>query len=592
MIPAEYHRIVIGITLLALVVSLFRRGNRAGLSFFIAAMVLVVSGVITTDDFLRGFGNRQIAIIFVLIFISGALRDHFNLLKLLDRPFRSAKTSRGMLLRMTGIVAFFSSLLNNTPVVALMIPYVTDWSKRNGVNPSKLLIPLSYAAILGGMITLIGTSTNLVLNGFLEQNGAPLFGFFDFLVPGVLVTVFGILFLYFFGQKLLPERQDVIDQLSDPSREYVVETRVSVGSSLVGKSVQGANLRNLEGVFLIEVVRDERVITPVSPEEIIEEGDALLFVGDTTTIMSLVNAQNGLELSKHTEFDPAEGRKIIEAVVPANSSLIGFTVKHVNFRERYQAGILAIHRNGERVSGKIGEITLMAGDLLLLSTGKSFASNQFRYNNLYIVNQVKSPITKATPPKRVFFGVVLAVAIAGFAGNLSLFMASLILLAALLVLGFVNVDGMKKEMDVKLLLILVSALAIGQAIIQSGTAEWMAGGINMAFSGGGPIAISLALFALTLFLTSFITNAAAISIVFPLAFALGSDMGANAEGFYLTIAFAASCAFLTPMGYQTNLMVLGPGGYRMKDFARIGVPMTLLYALVSLTFVWIKYGWI
>lgn len=171
-------------------------------------------------------------------------------------------------------------------------------------------------------------------------------------------------------------------------------------------------------------------------------------------------------------------------------------------------------------------------------------------------------------------------------------MASLILLAALLVLGFVNVDGMKKEMDVKLLLILVSALAIGQAIIQSGTAEWMAAGFNTAFSGGGPIAISLALFALTLFLTSFITNAAAISIVFPLAYALGSDMGANAEGFYLTIAFAASCAFLTPVGYQTNLMVLGPGGYRMKDFARIGVPMTLLYALISLTFVWIKYGWI
>lgn len=175
----------------------------------------------------------------------------------------------------------------------------------------------------------------------------------------------------------MPDRQDVMDQLTDPSREYVVETRVSAGSTLIGKSVQEANLRNLEGVFLIEVVRDGRVITPVSPEEIMEEGDALLFVGDTSTIMMLVNAQNGLELSKHTEFDPAEGRKIIEAVVPANSSLIGFTVKHVNFRERYQAGILAIHRNGERVSGKIGEITLLAGDLLLLSTGKVFQTINF-----------------------------------------------------------------------------------------------------------------------------------------------------------------------------------------------------------------------
>lgn len=592
MIPAEYHRIVIGVTLLALVISLFRQGNRAGLSFFLAAMVLVVSGVITTDDFLRGFGNRQIAIIFVLIFISGALRDHFNLLQLLDRPFRSVKTSRAMMLRMTGIVALFSSVLNNTPVVAIMIPYITDWCKKKGINPSKLLIPLSYAAIMGGMITLIGTSTNLVLNGFLEQNGEPLFGFFDFLIPGLLVTVFGILFLYFFGQKLLPERQDVIDQLGDPSREYVVETKLKAGSELIGKTVQGADLRNLEGIFLIEIVRAGEVIAPVSPEEVLHEGDSLLFVGDTATIMTLVNAQNGLELSKHTEFDPAEGRKIIEAVVPANSSLIGFTVKHVNFRERYQAGILAIHRNGERVSGKIGEITLMAGDLLLLSTGKSFANNQFRYNNLYIVNQVKSPITKSSPPKRVFFGVLLAVVVAGISGYFTLFMASLVLLAALLVLGFVNVDGMKKEMDVKLLLILVSALAIGQGIIASGTAEWLAGVFNQVFAGGGPLVLSLALFVLTLLLTSFITNAAAISIVFPLAYALGSSLPNGAEGFYLTIAFAASCAFLTPMGYQTNLMVMGPGGYRVKDFMRIGLPMTLIYAFISLTFVWIKYGWI
>ena len=592
MIPAEFHRIVIGVTLLALVISLFRQGNRAGLSFFLAAMVLVVSGVITTDDFLRGFGNRQIAIIFVLIFISGALRDHFNLLQLLDRPFRSVKTGRAMMLRMTGIVALFSSVLNNTPVVAIMIPYITDWCKKKGINPSKLLIPLSYAAIMGGMITLIGTSTNLVLNGFLEQNGEPLFGFFDFLIPGLLVTVFGILFLYFFGQKLLPERQDVIDQLGDPSREYVVETKLKAGSELIGKTVEGADLRNLEGIFLIEIVRAGEVIAPVSPEEVLHEGDSLLFVGDTATIMMLVNAQNGLELSKHTEFDPAEGRKIIEAVVPANSSLIGFTVKHVNFRERYQAGILAIHRNGERVSGKIGEITLMAGDLLLLSTGKSFANNQFRYNNLYIVNQVKSPITKSSPPKRVFFGVLLAVVVAGISGYFTLFMASLVLLAALLVLGFVNVDGMKKEMDVKLLLILVSALAIGQGIIASGTAEWLAGVFNQVFAGGGPLVLSIALFVLTLLLTSFITNAAAISIVFPLAYALGSSLPNGAEGFYLTIAFAASCAFLTPMGYQTNLMVMGPGGYRVKDFMRIGLPMTLIYAFISLTFVWIKYGWI
>ena len=593
MIPAEYHIYVVSLTLAGLIFALFRRGNRTALTLFIAVLILIVTGVLTTDQFLKGFGNRQIAIIFVLIFITGALRDHFNLLGLLDRPFRGARTQSGMLLRMTGIVALGSSFLNNTPVVALMIPYVSDWCKKRGIAPSQLLIPLSYSAILGGMITIIGTSTNLVLNGFLEQSGQPLFSFFDFLVPGLLVTIGGILFMLFAGPRLLPRREDVLDQLSDPTRDYVVETKVRSGSRLIGKSVQDAGLRNLSGVFLVEIVRDERVITPVEPEEVIEEGDSLLFVGETERVVDLTDGMPGLELSKHTDFEDAEGRNIIEAVIPANSSLIGSTVKQVNFRERYQAGILAIHRNGERVSGKIGEIRFQAGDLLLLSTGKSFARNEFRFNNLYIVKQIKNPSVKKAPPKRVFVGVVALVGIAGLFGYVNLFMATLIMLAALLVLGFVNVDGMKKEMDVKLLLILVSALALGRAMIESGAADALAGWIEGTLSGGGPIVISIVLFILTFVLTSFITNAAAVSIAFPIAYSLGLVAGPEvAVGYYMTIAFAASCAFLTPMGYQTNLMVMGPGGYQFKDFLRIGGPLSILYALISLTFVWIHYGWL
>lgn len=593
MIPAEYHIYVVSLTLAGLIFALFRRGNRTALTFFIAVLILIVTGVLTTDQFLKGFGNRQIAIIFVLIFITGALRDHFNLLGFLDRPFRGARTQRGMLLRMTGIVALGSSFLNNTPVVALMIPYVSDWCKKRGIAPSQLLIPLSYSAILGGMITIIGTSTNLVLNGFLEQSGQPLFSFFDFLIPGLLVTIGGILFMLIAGPRLLPRREDVLDQLSDPTRDYVVETKVRSGSRLIGKSVQDAGLRNLSGVFLVEIVRDERVITPVEPEEVIEEGDSLLFVGETERVVDLTDGMPGLELSKHTDFEDAEGRNIIEAVIPANSSLIGSTVKQVNFRERYQAGILAIHRNGERVSGKIGEIRFQAGDLLLLSTGKSFARNEFRFNNLYIVKQIKNPSVKKAPPKRVFVGVVALVGIAGLFGYVNLFMATLIMLAALLVLGFVNVDGMKKEMDVKLLLILVSALALGRAMIESGAADALADWIEGTLSGGGPIVISIVLFILTFVLTSFITNAAAVSIAFPIAYSLGLVAGPEvAVGYYMTIAFAASCAFLTPMGYQTNLMVMGPGGYQFKDFLRIGGPLSFLYALISLTFVWIHFGWL
>ena len=479
-----------------------------------------------------------------------------------------------------------------------MIPYITEWSKKRHINPSQLLIPLSYAAILGGMITLIGTSTNLVLNGFLEQNGEPLFNFFDFLIPGLLVTAGGMIYLVVAGPKLLPQRQDALDQLADPAREYVVETKVRPGSRLIGKSVQEAELRNLDGIFLIEIIRGDRVITPVAPDEVIRQGDSLMFVGEKNRIVELIDRSNGLELSRHTRFNPAEGRKIVEAVIPANSSLIGFTVKQVNFRERYQAGILAIHRNGERVSGKIGEIGLQAGDLLLLSTGRSFASNQFRFNNLYMVSQVKKPVLKKSPPRLVFMAVVALVAAAGAFDMVNLFMATLVILAALLLLGFVNMDGMKKEMDVKLLLILVSALALGKGVIRSGVADALAGFLGIFLADGGPIVISTALFLLTFILTSFITNAAAVSIVFPFAYALantGTDpasASAVTSGYYMVIAFAASCAFMTPMGYQTNLMVMGPGGYQFRDFLRVGAPLSFIYAVISLTFVWIRYGWI
>jgi len=565
--------------MLAVLLNMAREWIRPSLGFLLGGVILVLTGIIPGEILLEGFSNRQILTLFLLIWITAALRDQFDVMRKLDRFFASARSPRRFTLRMGLLVGGLSSVLNNTPIVALMIPYINNWGKRMGIHPSKLLIPLSFIAISGGMITLIGTSTNLVLNGFLEQNQLPLLGFGQFLVPGLMVTIAVLVFFITVGHRLLPDHPEPLESWAGNAREYLVETRVSETSRVIGKSIQDAGLRQLRGMFLLEIIRNQRVIAPVGPHEILESGDALVFVGQPDTIIDLVDADNGLDLNEQHHFELSEERALVEAVITANSDLAGQRVRESNFRERFGAGIVAIHRNGERLRGKIGEVRLQSGDLLLLSIGQSFRADQPRFKELYVVSELREDVPKKSGRIWWFCAGILAIILGAIGAQWDMFTAFSLALLWLLIIGFTRMGQLKKELDLDLLFLLIGALALSEGFIRSGLAHSMANALLQITALWGETGALVGLFLLTLMLTSFITNAAAVAISFPLAYSASIEGTLPAGLYFTTIAFAASCAFITPMSYQTNLMIYGPGGYKMSDFIRVGVPVTVVYAL-------------
>ncbi len=581
---------IVFLTLFLLTMGLFSNRIKPVVLFMSAVMVFLVSGLLRPVDFLQGFANQQVGTIVLLILISAGLRKNFNISLLFDGIFRAAHTTRSFLLSMMCFVSTTSAFINNTPMVAVMTPYVYDWGKKRNVAPSKLLIPLSYATMLGGMITLIGTSTNLVMQGFLEQHALPLLVYEDFLYLGLLVTVIGIAYILLAGPHLLPDNKDKLELFKESAREYIVETRISQGSGLDGKTVAEARLRSLKGVYLVDIIRDKKIISPVSPKERLLADDKLLFAGDTKKIVELVKNNKGLLLPKPNGSFIGNNLDITEVVIPVNSPLSGKVVKESDFRNGYDAAIVAIHRNGERLRGRIGDIRLQVGDLLLLTTGNNFHRQNDISKGLYVISKIQ----KAAPDNQLnsllFLAILSGTVLLIITGLLELFLGLLILFTALVTLRLFTIADLRKEMDYNLVAILVCALAIGNVMIGTGAAGSIAGALMGSLAPYGKVGLLVGLFSLTVLLTTFITNAAAVSIVFPIAYSLCTDMQVDGTPYYVAIAFAASCAFMTPIGYQTNLMVYGPGGYRFSDYFKIGLPLTIIYSVTCLIFITLRYN--
>jgi di/tricarboxylate transporter len=569
-----------------LIFALYREIFNPALTFFISTVALLLGDIITPAEILKGLSNQQIIIIFLLVLVTAGIRLIFGS-ELFIKLFNPRLSPRAFLLRLMVTVSSISAFLNNTPIVAFMIPYVKDWAKKTGNPASKFLIPLSFATILGGMITVIGTSTNLVLNGLIAEYKLPLLGFADFFYLGVTVSLVGWVYLYFIGYKLLPSNPNEIDTLREHLKEYIIETEIASGSRLIGKTVKDGGLRNLQDVFLVEIYRDEKTISPVSPDEVLEKDDILFFSGNTQSIYNLIKEDNGLSIPRDGS-EREEHFNFVDAVIPANSGLIGRRIKDSNFRERFNASIIAIHRDGKRVAGKVGETNLAGGDfLLLLASEKQAALDN---NDLFFLSVPKS--LNAKPKKWLKYlgfaaGLLL---ILGVVGVLPLFNASLIVLVALVFFGVLSIDEIRKELDLGLLMVLVCSLAVGIALEKSGTADWIANMLIQSVKAFGPVAVIASLFMVTIFLTALITNAAAVSIVFPIAMSMAEQMHLPYTPFFVAIGYAASGDFMTPIGYQTNLMVYGPGGYTFRDFLRVGTPLTILYAVICVSFIAYYYN--
>jgi len=585
--------IVVFVVLLFILVSLYKEILGATFTFVIAVSALGFFGILTPREILSGFANEQIFIIILLLLIGDIIRRTGFLEDMFDRIFRSAKTQRGFMGRMMLLIAGFSAFLNNTPLVAIMMPYVNTWSKKNGISPSKLLMPLSFAAILGGCATLIGTSTNLIVSGMaadqniVEDIGA--LNIFEFSYVGVPMIVLGLIFLYFFSDRLLPSKSDVMEDFSRNSREYLVEAQVRPNSPLVGKTIEEAGLRNLKGLFLVEIIRGDHRFKAVSPDVMLEEDDILLFAGDTNTIADMIKSKNGLTLPSVGMMHRKKKTEVVEIVISQNSSLIGKTVKEVRFRARYDAAVIAVHRNGEKISGKIGEIVLKPGDVLLVFTGEDFFNRTAHTKDFYFISKVRD-FQKVEGYKiaAVFGGLLLAILLSAF-HVISLFMGLVVIIIAAFALGLANPKELPKAIDYDLALIIVLSLALGVAMRKSGAAELVADMIVAGFLPFGKIGLLIGIYLITAFLGAYIGNKAAVALVFPISLTMSVNLDLPPMPFILVVSFAAAANFLTPIGYQTNLMVYGPGGYSFKDFFRLGLPLTVLYMIVTVVILSLIY---
>ncbi len=569
------------IILVIIFTSIYNEWLKPSVSFLLAVLIFTITGILGTEEVLAGFSNPAIIIIILLIVITAGLRKNFHLELLFDAIFKKSKTYRNFLIRLMTQVALLSSLINNTPVVALMTPYVFDYGHKNNIAPSKLLIPLSYATIMGGMLTLIGTSTTLVLNGFIIEAKIPELRFEDLLFIGFLVTISGISFIAFIGHKLLPNHMDTIQNFSRNQREYLIETLLNKKSPLINKSVIEAGLRNLQGVYLVEIQRRDKIISPVPPNEIIRMDDVLFFAGDTHNVMDIINTGKGLVLPKNVKDYHQDKIDVIEVVVANYSSIVGKTVKESRFRNRYDAAIIAIHRNGEKISGKIGEIEIKPSDVLLLYAGNDFYNRIELYRDLYVINKVRQI---AEPGRKKYYAlalILIGAVVLFITKGLTLFPSLLIIFAIMVGFSLITIQDIRRELDFNLIAILVLSLAIGQAMILSGAGTMVAEWMVSIFEPIGRTALLIGLIIITNILTALIGNVGAVSITFPIALGISQNLEVNGMPYFLGIAYAASAAFITPFSYQTNLLVYGPGGYNFKDFVRIGFPVTLLYLTIT-----------
>ncbi len=581
----QFDVVIVFIVIAFILVSLYKELLGAAFTFFIAAMVLGFFGVLTPKEILAGFANEQIAVILMLLLLGDAIRQISVIEIFFSRIFPRTSGYRGFLSRIMLWIGGFSAFLNNTPLVAVMMPYVHNWSKRNGISPSKLLLPLSYAAILGGCVTLIGTSTNLIVNGMvIEQTIFPEMEelhMFDFFWVGFPMLIIGFLYLFFFGYKLLPNRNTIVKDITETERKYLVEAVVRSSSKLVGKTIDESGLGNEKGLFLAEVVRGKYTFQVFDKEFVLEAGDLLRFGGESEDIANLLSDGSGLTLPTVGMMSKLKRADVVEIVISHNSSLISKEVREINFRGKYDSVLLAIHRNGERIKGKIEEVKLKAGDVILLLAGDNFMSRSQDDIDFYLISKVK----EVRKPERykvwtLFGGTLLAIFLAAV-NLIPLFMGLLVVLVVINILKVVSAKDLPKSIDYNLAVIIALSLALGTAMIKTGVADMIANLIISVLFPLGNLFILCGIYAITTVLAAYITNKAAVAIVFPISLTAAHTLGLNPLPFALVVSFAAAANFLTPIGYQTNLMVYGPGGYTFKDFFKIGWPLTIIYMIVT-----------
>lgn len=571
-------------------------------------LVLVAFRIIPLDEALNGFSNPSVIIIASLFVVGSGLRSTGGL-EIISRGLLGKPTAKTGLLRLLAPIAGLSAFMNNTPLVAFFIPIFVQLARRFRISPSRLLIPLSYAAILGGTCTLVGTSTNLVVDGILrkipaEQGGGAM-GMFELTPVGLVITVVGLAYLATIGKRLLPDRQDLIEYMETHPREYTVELLVRSACPLIGQSVRAAGLRDLPGLYLFRIERSGEVVAPVDPQEVIRMGDILSFSGVASTVVDLQRIR-GLDPIEHTTGSdsirsldagsldsleglapapvpaPRKGLQLCEAVVSHASPLVGQSIRELDFRTRYNASIIAVHRSGEKLQQKIGQIVVHAGDTLLIDADDDFVRRWRQSPDFILVSGVddSAPVAhdRTWIALLIFLGVVLGMSIVSEASVVVALAGAVAMLLCRCVTG---PDG-ARSIELSVLVLVAASLGLSKGLERSGAAEWLASGMLSACQGYGRVAVIATIYLLTMLLSELLSNNATAALMGSLAAATAHQTGMEVRPLLITVAIASSCAFATPIGYQTNLMVLNAGGYRFRDFVAVGLPLNIICFIISM----------
>lgn len=579
---AIFTLVIVGMMLIALAFEILA----PDIIVFSALGLLLLGDVLSPKEAFAGFSNPGMLTVGLLFIIAYAAQSSGILAFLADKVMGRSGGGHRSLVRMMVPVFGLSAFLNNTPIVAMFTPAIRDWAVKHRFSPSKFLIPLSYASIFGGVCTLIGTSTNLVVNGMLQQATQQGFGIFELAWVGLPCAVAGIAFMLIFGFRLLPERKDLAENLQNGAgREYFLEMKVQAGSPLTGKTVEEAGLRNLGQIYLAQIVRNGNLVAPVRPTDILQAGDQLFFTGHVDSILRLHNIP-GLVPGHEKEFcvalrNSGKGR-ILEAVVSRSSPMLGRTIKEGNFRARYDAAIMAVHRHGECLKENLGQIVLRPGDTLLLLAGDDFVKRWNYSREFYMVTKVVDIPNVSRRKSIISISVLTGMVVLSASGTLDILKAAILSAIILIVTKCLTVVEARRSIELNVLIIIAAALGISHALEKTGAAGYLAGYVIESVRSWGPMGLLAVVYLVTSLLTELITNNAAAALIFPIAMAVAGQQGLNPMPFAVAIAVAASASFATPIGYQTNLMVYGPGGYKFSDFLKLGIPLNLIFMTVAL----------
>lgn len=581
--------------LLAAMAGTILRGLAGADTVLLVGLALVMGLRVFSDKFpqapdaVAGFGSKAVVTIGVLFVVAEGLRQT-GAMAMVTRPLLGRPKSLPVAqARLMLPVAALSAFLNNTPIVAMLMPIVTDWCRRTGISPGKLFIPLSYAAIMGGSCSLIGTATNVFVAG--EYSAAlsdglvagQSLGMFSITCVGLPAAVAGFGYLVLTSKWLLPDRQGESD--TQDARQYTFEMVVDDDSPIDGQTIETAGLRQLPGCYLIGIERDGERRIAVAPDTTLHRRDVLIFAGEIESMLELSETKG---LSRATRDQAAKlppNLELIEVVLSDRSPLDGKSVKEGGFRSVYNAVVIAVHRGGERLDAKIGEIVLRAGDTLLLEADKQFVTRYRNRQDFYYLNALGAAERYRTGRAGVALGVLAAIVVLATTGVMELVTAALLGAGIMVISGCCTSYEARQSVNWRVLLMMGAAIGFGQAMYTTGVAAQAASGLIDLLPAGEPLYALAAIYLVAMVLTSVIGPVPTAGLLFPVLVAVTGELGCQFTPFAVTLMMTAAASFASPSAYQTNLMVANAGGYRPSDFLRVGLPLNLLVMVVTLLIV-------